>query len=154
MAKFKKEKKEAPGINTSALPDIVFMLLFFFMVATVLRNNTLLVKNTRPRASEVTKIEHKSLTKYIYIGAPTKPDEFGTAPRIQLNDAFAEPEEIPMFVETNRAATEAKLRNKLIWSLKIDKDARMGIVTDVKQELRKSFAYKINYSSNPRERYN
>ena len=73
MAKFRKKgKKEVPAISTSSLPDIIFMLLFFFMVATVMREVTLIVQMTPPKATEIQKLEDKSLVSYIYIGQPVK----------------------------------------------------------------------------------
>lgn len=147
MAKFKKRQKDQPAINTSALPDIVFMLIFFFMVATVIRENTLLVKNIRPQATEVTKVQQKSLTEYIFIGEPKQTDVYGTAPRIQLNDALATKDDVIPFVEAKRDLQAPELRPMMVWSLKVDKDTKMGIVTDVKQELRKAEALKILYSS-------
>lgn len=148
MAKFKKRSKETPSIQTSSLPDIVFMLIFFFMVATVIRQNSLLVKNLRPQASEVTKVQQKSLTEYLYMGAPVEMEKYGNAPRLQLDDAFAQVGDVQAFVEAKRAETDPKLRTKITWSLKVDVDTRMGIVTEVKQELRKVEALKINYSAN------
>lgn len=148
MAKFNKPKKDAPAIQTASLPDIVFMLIFFFMVATVIRQESLLVKNKLPRASEVTKVTNKSLTEYMYVGAPKKEDEFGTAPRLQLGDKFALVTDVGGFVENKRAEqTDPKLKSKITWSLKVDVDTKMGIVTDIKQELRKVDALKLNYSS-------
>lgn len=150
MAKFKKRVKEVPAIQTSSLPDIVFMLIFFFMVATVIRQNSLLVRNVRPQATEVTKVAQKSLTEYLYMGTPTQGDVYGDAPRLQLDDAFARVDEVQGFVERKRNETDPNLRSKITWSLKVDVDTRMGIVTEVKQELRKSEALKINYSANQR----
>lgn len=147
MAKFAKRDKSLPAIQTSSLPDIVFMLIFFFMVATVMREDTLLVENTKPMATEVTKVAQKSLTEYLYMGAPRKADVFGTAPKLQLDDAFARVDEVRAFVEMKRADQPANLRTKMTWSLKVDVKTRMGIVTDVKQELRKAEALKINYSA-------
>lgn len=148
MAKFKKREKSLPAIQTSSLPDIVFMLIFFFMVATVIRQNSLLVKNLRPQATEITKVAQKSLTEYLYMGPPQNREVYGDAPRLQLDDAFARVDEVRAFVERKRADQPANLRTKMTWSLKVDQSTRMGIVTDVKQELRKVEALKINYSAN------
>ena len=72
MSKFKKKKSGGlPAISTASLPDIVFMLLFFFMVATVMRENTLLIKNTLPYADQIEKLDKKDLVMYIYAGAPS-----------------------------------------------------------------------------------
>ncbi|PCJ24504.1 MAG: biopolymer transporter ExbD [Flavobacteriales bacterium] len=150
MSKFRKKGKiSQPAINTASLPDIVFMLLFFFMVTTVMRETSLKVENITPKATEVTKLERKSLVAYIYIGKPIKALQasFGTAPRIQLNDAFKGLEDIALFVEMEKNERDELERNKITWSLKVDAKTKMGIVTDVKQELREADALKINYST-------
>lgn len=150
MSKFKKKKDGGqPAISTASLPDIVFMLLFFFMVTTVMREVTLKVKVVTPKATEVNKLERKSLVSYIYIGEPVDrlQGQFGTAPRIQLNDAFATKNDIFQFVEAEREETNPAEVPLMTFSLKVDKDTEMGIVTDVKQELRKANALKINYST-------
>lgn len=150
MSKFRKNgKKSQPAVNTAALPDIVFMLLFFFMVTTTMRETTLKVKVVTPKATEVEKMEKKSLVSYIYIGEPIKPLQgaFGTAPRIQLNDVFATKEDLFQFVEMEKDKRDEAERNMITWSLKVDQDTKMGIVTEVKQEMRKVNALKINYSS-------
>lgn len=147
MARFKKKKSSGPQkINTSALPDIIFMLLFFFMVTTTMREVTLIVKVKPPEATEVQKLERKSLVSYIYVGVPMKA-QFGTESRIQLNDAFATKEDISEFIAAEREARDENDRKFLTTSIKADKDTRMGIITDIKQELRKVGAFKINYSS-------
>ncbi|MFW5891908.1 MAG: ExbD/TolR family protein [Bacteroidota bacterium] len=146
--RFKKQSGErSQKINTSSLPDIIFMLLFFFMVTTTMRETTLFVENTLPKATEVQKLERKSLVSYIYIGPPVESQIFGTEPRIQLNDAFASVNEIAAFVESERLARAEAERPLMITSIKVDKDTKMGIVTDVKQELRKVNALNINYST-------
>ena len=150
MSKFKKKKSgDQPAVNTAALPDIVFMLLFFFMVTTVMREVTLKVKVLTPKATEVNKLERKSLVSYIYIGKPVDrlQGQFGTAERIQLNDAFATKKDIIQFVEAEREQTNPAEVPLMTFSMKVDKEAEMGIVTDVKQELRKANALKINYST-------
>ena len=150
MSKFRKgDKKGMPAISTASLPDIVFMLLFFFMVTTVMRETTLFVDVLTPKATEIKKMEKKSLVSYIYIGSPVKrmQDSYGSAARIQLNDAFAEVSEIQEFIATEREAILEEDRKKMTASIKADETAKMGIITDVKQELRKANALKINYST-------
>lgn len=150
MSKFRKNgKKGQPAVNTAALPDIVFMLLFFFMVTTTMRETTLKVKVVTPKATEIEKMEKKSLVSYIYIGEPIKSLQgaFGTAPRIQLNDVFATKEDLYQFVEMEKDKRDEAERNMITWSLKVDQNTKMGIVTEVKQEMRKVNALKINYSS-------
>ena len=146
--RFKTKKgKESPGINTSSLPDIIFMLLFFFMVTTTMREVTLKVKTKLPEATEVQKLEKKSLVSYIYVGPPTNVRLFGTNTRIQLNDVYATVDDIGEYVQIERNSRPESDRKLITTSLKVDSDTRMGIVTDIKQELRKSGAFKINYSS-------
>jgi biopolymer transport protein ExbD len=150
MSRFKKKKGSGtPAISTASLPDIVFMLLFFFMVTTVMRETTLLVENKLPQASEIKKIEDKSLCSYIYVGAPvgSMQTKFGTEPRIQLNDSFKLAADIQEFVASKREATAEEKKPQLITCIKADVDAKMGLITDIKQELRKAQAYKINYAT-------
>jgi len=149
MAKFKKKTNTSQEIPTSALPDIIFMLLFFFMVTTVMREVTLLVKNQLPKASQIQKLEKKSLVSFIYVGKPKDVERYGDSPRIQLNDVLANAEDIPNFVYEERAKLDEAERDKLTMSLKIDSEAKMGIVTDIRQKLRKANALKVNYSSVP-----
>jgi biopolymer transport protein ExbD len=149
----KKGGKILPPISTASLPDIIFILLFFFMVVTVMRETELKVKNRLPQATELTKLERKSLVRFIYIGAPTEKyrERLGTAPRIQLNDQFAKVEDIGLFIENERNTIEENLKSAMTVALRIDKEVKMGIVTDVKTELRKANALKINYSSRQKE---
>lgn len=148
MGRFKKKTKgETPAISTASLPDIIFMLLFFFMVTTVMRETTLFVEQKLPMASEVQKLEKKSAVSYIYVGVPQKTALYGTEPRIQLNDQISDIKDIQEFVERERAATPEFDRPFLTTSLKVSKAVKMGVVTDIKQELRKVGAFKINYSS-------
>lgn len=147
MAKFRKKGgKKTPGISTASLPDIIFMLLFFFMVTTTMREATVLVRISAPEATEVQKLEKKSLVSFIYIGPPLN-TKLGTDSRIQLNDQFADVKDIREFVQLERESKDEADRPFLITSLKVDKETRMGIVTDVKQELRQVGAFKINYST-------
>lgn len=150
MAKFSKHsKKNVPGISTASLPDIVFMLLFFFMVSTSMRETELKIKVSVPTASQGTKLERKSLASNIYVGIPLGKYQslFGTEPRIQLNDAFASVRDIPAYIASEREARSESERPLMTTVLKIDQDVKMGIVTDIKQELRKANALKISYNT-------
>ena len=150
MSKFKKKKGgDLPAISTASLPDIVFMLLFFFMVATVMRDNTLLVSNTLPAADQVQKLDKKDRVMYIYAGKPSAryQDKFGTQARIQLNDKFATVQDVAAFVLAEKASKRQELQNVLTTALKVDGDTKMGLISDIKQELRKVNALKINYTT-------
>ena len=150
MAKFSKKKSgDLPAISTASLPDIVFMLLFFFMVATVMRDNDLKIENNLPAANQVEKLDKKELVMYIYAGKPNcgYQSQYGTEARIQLNDKFAEISDIPAFIYAERESIREELRPFLTTALKVDKETNMGIVGDIKQELRKVNALKINYTT-------
>lgn len=152
MSKFKKGSKRGMGaISTASLPDIVFMLLFFFMVATVLRTEEEKVRVIRPEASELYKIEKKHLIRYINIGVPMD-KRYGTEPVLQLNDAFSEVSDIQEWVATERLTLAEAEQSKMWVSLKVDQDTKMGIVTGAKQELRKASALKVLYSAASRKR--
>ncbi len=152
MAKIRKgDKKEVPAVSTAALPDIVFMLLFFFMVTTVMRENELKISVQTPKATQLKKLEKKSLVSYIFIGKPQKAfqNTLGTEPRVQLNDELAKDisREIGIYVASEREKLPEIDRPKMWISLKVDHKIKMGILTDVKEELRKAQALKINYSA-------
>ncbi len=147
MSKFKKSSSTSNDIPTAALPDIIFMLLFFFMVTTVMRETDILVKQQLPRATQLTKIERKSLVSYIYIGEPKNPNLYGTEPRIQTNDVFIEPADIVQFVNQEKDKLSEVERDQITMSLKTDIEVKMGIVSDVQQELREANARKVLYSS-------
>ena len=149
MSKFKNKKDNAlPAVNTASLPDIVFMLLFFFMVVTVMREDNLLIENKLPLADQVEKLDKKNPISYIYAGKPARGyEKYGTEARLQLNDKFAEITEIQAFINAERAALREELIPYLTVSLKVDRDANMGIVGDIKQELREANALKINYTT-------
>ena len=155
MSKFKKKQGNAqPAISTASLPDIVFMLLFFFMVVTKMRDTELMVTTNTPQASELTKLEKKTLVNFVFIGRPTPKykDKAGTKPRIQLGDKFANTDEIPLFLEKFKTTVPESQRQAIITSMKVDSEVTMGIVGDVKTSLRKAGQLKINYSAKSRER--
>ena len=150
MSKFKQEgKKEVPEISSSSLSDIVFMLLFFFMVTTQFRESENKVMVKVPEASESVKLERKDLNSYVNIGTPIKAlqGQYGTESRIQLNDSFADVDDIRDFIAAERDSKSEADRQFMTVSIKADQDVRMGIVTDVKQELRRCSALKIMYSA-------
>ena len=157
MAVMKKSgnKKETPAISTASLPDVIFMILFFFMVSTTMREQELLVRYKLPSATEVQKLEKKSLVSYVNIGVPVShmQAKFGTAPRIQLNDSFKTAKDIGDFIGAERDQLNEADRSQMTVSIKADQYTKMGIVTDVKQELRLANALKITYAAIEGEAY-
>jgi len=150
MAKFKKSSSTSQDIPTAALPDIIFMLLFFFMVTTVLRETTIMVEQKLPRSTQLTKLEKKSLVSYVYIGKPKQVNLYGAEPKIQVNDAFIETNDIVRFVNQEKDKLSEVERDRITMSLKVDVESKMGIVSDVQQEFREANALKILYSSSRR----
>ena len=154
MGKFNKTgKREMPALNTSSLPDLIFTLLFFFMIVTTMREVSFKVEFKIPQGTELEKLEKKSLVTFIYVGKPTAEfrKKLGSESRIQLNDAYAEVDEIQAYVTNERSSMKEEDQPFMTVSLKIDQDTKMGIVTDIKQALRQAYALKINYSARARE---
>lgn len=150
MAKIRKDQqRETPEMSTSSLPDIIFMFLFFFMMITTMKEVTYMVTIKAPSATEVQKLENKSLVRYIYIGKPNSQYEktFGSETRIQLGDAFADVSQLEEFVIRERSAMKEEDQGLMTVSIKADKDTRMGVITDVKQALRNAYALRINYAA-------
>lgn len=145
--KFKKKAKSNPDIPTAALPDIIFMLLFFFMVVTVMREQEIMVKQILPKATQLTKIERKSLVSHVYIGEPTNTGIYGIEPKIQTNDVFINQEDIARFVNNEKDKLDEVERDQIVMALKVDVEVKMGIVTDVQEELRNANARKILYNA-------
>ena len=153
MAKFSKKRgKASPEVSTASLPDIIFMLLFFFMVVTVLRDASLKVAVTTPSATELTKLEKKSLVNFLFVGKPTEEHQqvYGTSPRLQLGDKIADMKDIPLFLEKHRVTIAENQRGQITSSLKVDSKVKMGIIGDVKTALRKAGQFKVNYSAKKR----
>lgn len=150
MSKFKKSKRDAAGgVSMSSMSDIVFMLLFFFMVTTQLRETENMVQVNMPEASEVVKLARKDLNSYINIGPPIRSlqAQYGNEPRIQLNDSFRNTSEIRDFIAAERESRSEADRQFMTVSIRADQNVRMGIITDVKQELRRCSALNIMYSA-------
>lgn len=148
MAKFNKKKNDMPGVNTASLPDIVFMLLFFFMVTTTMKDSDLKITQTLPKATETKKLEQKKLVSYIYVGKlKGKKGDF-----IQLNDKLASIKDIQSFILDKRTkVTESELP-RLTTSIKADINNEVGTIFDIKKELREIDALKINYSATTMQR--
>lgn len=146
MSKFKKKSESSQDIPTAALPDIIFMLLFFFMVTTVLRETEIKVKQEIPRAEQLVKLEKKKLVTYLYVGEP-KDELFGTESLIQANDAFIGIDGIVQWVNQEKDKLSEVERDQITISLKVDKETKMGIIVDIQTELREANARKIMYAT-------
>lgn len=142
--KFQKRSSDTdPEFTTASLPDIVFMLLIFFMVATVLRETNIKVRTRLPQAEALTKIDQKRLVSKVHIG-PIKRGENQGETAIQIDDALIEERRAIRQIMYNKLQEQPKL----IVSLKVDRESEMNVVNQVQQELREANALRINYSSN------
>jgi biopolymer transport protein ExbD len=157
MSRFKKKRGAAqPAISTASLPDIIFMLLFFFMVVTVMKQSDLKVTFTPPTATELQELENKSMVSYIYVGRPLEKyrEVYGSAPRVQIMDKFLNTNnidgEVAAFLQTQKTKIPEAQHPFMTTSLRVDKTVTMGIVGDVKTALRKAGQLRINYSARPR----
>ena len=154
MGKFNKGgSKDVPELNTSSLPDLIFSILFFFMMVTSMREVTMKVEVATPKGTEIEKLEKKSLVTYVYVGKPTKEfrSRMGTASQIQLNDDFASVDAIGEYIYQEREAMPERDKPFMKVSMKIDEATQMGIVTDIKMALREAWALNIVYSGGKRQ---
>jgi len=162
MARFKKDKKrELPALGTGSMADIVFMFLFFFMVISNMRETDVRVKFAMPSATEIQKLEKKSLVATIYIGIPKNPNENTLPPgrvSVQLNDQTIKQEnlvgDVRDFIAVEKESRNEEDKNKLTFSIKADKDIQMRYINLIKGELRTNNALKINYATIRKEHHN
>jgi len=140
--KLKRTKHSLPELNTASLPDLIFTVLFFFMVITHMRENNVQVTYSTPTGKELTKVETKSVIR-VYIGKPYgKQGDY----RVQVDNNVVPVEQVANTVRMQKEQLSADRQQKLTISFKADKDAPMWLVTKVKLALREAGALKINYS--------
>ena len=146
MSMFKRTRREIPGLNTSSLPDLIFTVLFFFMIVTHMRKVTLKVKYQVPQGTELTRLTKKTAVSYIYIGKPVTGTVQGNTV-IQLNDKYATTTDIIDYIAAEKSRMSPEDQQQMTVSIKADRSTKMGIILEVKQALRKSKALKISYSA-------
>lgn len=153
MSRFNKDGgREMPEMNTSSLPDLIFSILFFFMMVTTMREVTLKVKIDKPQGTQLEKLARKSATSFIYMGKPTDIKD-GTSTKVQINDKLVSNDDnFPLAITKYVLDEQGKLaqsdKTYFTVSLKVDHNTPMGFITDLKQVLRKAYALKIVYSAN------
>ncbi len=143
-----------PELNTSSLPDLVFAFLFFIMMVTTIREVTPKVSfSNLPTATELTKLEEKSLVTFIYVGKPNKEyrEMYGSNSAIQLNDQVTQnPTAVYSYLKQSQSKIKDERRNLMQVSLKADKDTKMNIISQIKEELRRAEALNLSYSARKR----
>ena len=156
MSRFRRQQSSVPGLNTAALPDLIFTVLFFFMIVTHMRDVELKVHYQVPQGSQVEKVTRKGSVIQVYIGtaavsaaAPTA-SQAPQKPLIQIGNRIVSLDGIGQAIAEERRRMSAEDRQHMTVSIKADRDVDMGLITDVKQALRKAGALRINYSATKR----
>lgn len=155
MSMFQRKRHAVPGLNTASLPDLIFTVLFFFMIVTHMQKVAVKVQYRTPQGTELTRLTKKTAVSYIYIGRPQADlrQAYGSATRIQLNDKFASPAEVADYVAAERERMSPDDQQQMTVSIKADRATPMGIISDVKQSLRLAKAYRVNYSATETQAY-
>ena len=150
MSRFRRQKHEVPGLNLAALPDLIFTVLFFFMIVTHMRVVTPLVHVETPQGTELEKARKQGVI-YLFIGQPMdakgQVEGASDSRRIQLNDRFVELEQLAQEIAVEKAQMSEDAREHLTVAIRADRNTEMGLINDVKQQLRKAGALNINYSA-------
>ncbi len=161
---FTRRDHEVPGLNTASLSDLIFTALFFFMIVTHMREVQVKVKYQVPQGTELERLTKKSAVSYIYIGKPLKSEgkaqrgdddkdaNDGRETAIQLNDKLATADDVAAYIAAERSRMAPEDLKKMTVSIRADRHTRMGVVTEVKQALRKAGALKVNYSAEQSKR--
>lgn len=149
MSMINRHKYGVPGLNTASLPDLIFTVLFFFMIVTHMQKVAVKVKYRVPQGTELTRLTKKSVVTYIYIGRPS--DDMGRVMgkdmRIQLNDKFASADEVADYVSVEKSHMSPEDQQQMLVSIKADKHTPLGLVNQVKQSLRSARVLRISYSA-------
>ena len=148
MSRFHRPQREVPGLNLAAMPDLIFTVLFFFMIVTHMRDVKPQVRNQVPQGTELEKAKKMGLV-YLFVGKPVnvRGEVTDDEPRIQLNNRFVTLEQLGAEVQKERDQMLEDERQHMVISIRADRDTEMGLVNDIKQELRKVGALNINYSA-------
>ena len=140
-SKFSQTRRSVPSLNVASMPDLIFTVLFFFMIVTHMRSDEVKVRLQVPQGSEVQKLVNKQAVVNIYIGHK------GDTWHVQLNNDIVQPGDIPARIEEIRSGLSQENQQRLTVSLRVDKKAPMGLVSEVKRQLQQAYALKINYSA-------
>ena len=150
MSRFRRQdKRKVPGLNLAAMPDLIFTVLFFFMIVTHMRDVKPQVQYAVPQGTQVDKAVRKGSVVYVFIGKPVDAQGrvLSQEPRIQVNDRYVSVAQIGDAIAEERSRMSDEDRQHLVVSIRADRDTEMGIISDVKQALRRAGALNINYSA-------
>ena len=138
---FHQSRRSVPSLNVASMPDLIFTVLFFFMIVTHMRSDQVKVRLQVPAGVEVQKLANKQAVVNIYIGKQ------GDKWAVQMNGNIVAPADIPASIEHIRSGLSSENQSRLTVSLRVDKKAPMGLVSEVKRNLQQAYALKINYSA-------
>jgi biopolymer transport protein ExbD len=149
MSRFRPtDKREVPGLNLAAMPDLIFTVLFFFMIVTHMRDVKPKVQYQIPQGTEIEKARQSGMV-YLFIGKPV--NQLGEVTSnetcIQLNKRIVALSQLGDAVKREREKMSEDARQHMVVSIRADRDTEMGLINDVKQELRKVGALNIYYSA-------
>ena len=138
-----RRRRGVPSLNVASMPDLIFTVLFFFMIVTHMRSDEVKVRLEVPAGTEVRKLAGHPAIINIYIGHPANSKDW----QVQLNGDFVTPGQIPARIQAIRSKLSPENAERLTVSLRADRRAPMGIISDVKKALQQSYTLKINYSA-------
>lgn len=141
-------RRSVPVLNTASLPDLIFTVLFFFMVVTHMRKVTLKVRYTVPQGTELTRLTKKSAVTYVYIGRPMagRGATEGTS-AIQVNDKYATSADLVDYLSEEKKRMSPEDRSRMTVSVKADRNTHMDVVNRVKLALRQADVRRVSYSA-------
>ncbi|WP_422358796.1 ExbD/TolR family protein [Reichenbachiella sp.] len=142
--KIRKKTSTTAEISTASMPDIVFLLLFFFMVTATIKVNEEQLNVQTPNAHSITTVDKKFLIKELFVGFP-KDVRLGTSPRISGNNKWVSLDQIGQWVQEQKSDLGEAYKDQLIVMLKVDEKVDMGLIGDIQMELRKNNARKVLY---------
>ena len=149
MGLIRRRDREMPGLNMAAMPDLIFTVLFFFMIVTHMRETEVKVQYQMPQGAQLEKLEKKATIAHLYIGRPTLEQQktLGDTVVIQLNDRIVPINQLAEAVREERRQMGEEDGTRMTIALRADRQTEMGVILAVKNELRKAGALRINYSA-------
>ena len=142
---FHRSDHSMPALNLASMPDLIFTVLFFFMIVTHMRDTEVKVRYQVPAGTEIEKLTHKQSVAYIYIGMPLDgSDQY----QLQLNNHIATVADIANFVSEERSHLNDDDQQRFTVSIKADRRVPMRLINEVKQALQQQHVTRINYSAN------
>ena len=145
---YRRRRHNVPSLNMASMPDLIFTVLFFFMIVTHMRSDEVKVRLQVPQGKDVQKLTNRQSVVNIYVGRQVDRETRRQGEwLVQLNGELVNPSEIPARIEAIRAVMAPENAEKLTVNLRADRHTPMGLISDVKEALQQSYALRINYSA-------